>query len=178
MQGQNDSIGRTRTSELVLNQLRGVRLVSAGGRSERRERRDRRRLTVWSVLYGGLRPRRRVIRREADHSLPVVDWHEAHLLAIAIGIVLLCCADAFLTLHLLVLGAREANPFMAALIHSDVTMFAAVKMGLTGVGVLVLVLLARCRIFGRFRVVSALYAALAIYCALVTYEVTLLFHLL
>ena len=163
--------------DLVLSQLRGVRLISPGVVSDRRGRSDRRRLSLWSVIYGGFRPRRRDVRRTNDGSLPVVDWHEAHLLAVAIGILLLCCADAFLTLNLLVLGAHEANPVMARLIYTDVTLFAAVKMGLTGVGVLVLVLLARYRLFGRFPVVTALYAALMAYCALVIYELGLLFHL-
>lgn len=163
--------------DLVLSQLRGVRLVGPGVVSDRRGRADRRRLSLWSVLYGGFRPRRRDVRRTNDGALPVVDWHEAHLLAVAIGILLLCCADAFLTLNLLVLGAHEANPVMARLIYTDVTLFAAVKMGLTGVGVLVLVLLARYRLFGRLPVVTALYTALVAYCVLVIYELGLLFHL-
>ena len=177
MQTKRDTDGREQNAQLVINQLRGVRAVSPGIFSDRRGLRERRRLTLWSVVYGGFRPRRRAVRRLGDESLQVVDWHDAHLLAVAIGILLLCCADAFLTLNLLVLGAQESNPFMARLIYGDVTVFASVKMGLTGIGVLVLVLLSRYRMFGRFRVVTTLYLALGVYCALVLYELTLLFHL-
>lgn len=178
MQTQRDNgTGSEQKALLVINQLRGMHAVSPGVFSERRGARERRRLTLRSVVYGGFRPRRRSVRRLDDGSIPMVDWHEAHLLAVAIGILLLCCADAFLTLNLLVLGAQEANPFMARLIYGDVTVFAAVKMGLTGLGVLVLVLLSRYRMFGRFKVVTTLYLALAAYCALVLYELVLLFHL-
>lgn len=163
----------TPMSDLVLSQLRGLQLVGPGILSERRLVVDRRKFTLWSVLYGGVRPRRRAGRRTVDVALPVLDWHESHLLAVAIGILLLSFADAFLTLRLLLLGASEVNPFMATLIYKDVTVFTAVKMGLTGVGVLMLVLLSHYRLFGRIRVVKGLYAILIGYIALVLYELSL-----
>ena len=160
-------------SELVLSQLLGTQLVSPGVPTDRRTSADRRQLTLRSVLYGGFRPRRRYMRRRSDPALPVVDWHESHLLAIAIGILLLSFADAFLTINLLVLGAEEANPLMAALFYRDVALFAAVKMALTGGGVITLVALSRMRLFGRIKVVQGLYATLAIYVLLVLYELSL-----
>ncbi len=60
------------------------------------------------------------------HSL---DWHSAHLLAVAIGILLLSVADAFLTLVLLQAGAAEMNPIMALLVYRSVAAFAALKIG-------------------------------------------------
>jgi Domain of unknown function (DUF5658) len=105
-----------------------------------------------------------------DHNLPVVDWHESHLLAIAICILLLSCADAFLTLNLLFVGAEEVNPFMAALVYHNIAVFTGVKMGLTGAGVVLLVALSRLRLFGGIKVVQALYATLVIYVILVLYE--------
>ncbi len=177
MRAQRDSERRGENNNLVLGQLCGVRMVGPGVMSDRRGRVERRSLSLWSVIYGGFRPRRRDIRRTNDGSVPVVDLHEKHLLVVAIGILLLCCSDAFLTLTLLTKGAHEANPVMASLIYTDVTMFASVKMGLTGMGVLVLVLLSRHRLFGRFPVVSALYLALAAYGVLVIYEIGLLLHL-
>lgn len=172
-----DRESRAEPSQRVLSQLCGVHPVSVGVALNRRRNVDRRRLTLWSVLYGGFRPRRREMRRIDDTSVPVVDWHESHLLAVSILILLLCCADAFLTLNLIVLGAQEANPLMARLIKFDVTTFTVVKMLLTGTGVLVLVLLARYRVFGRFRVAKGLYGVLIGYLALVLYELTLLVHL-
>lgn len=172
-----DTEHRTARSQRVLSQLSGASPVSVAAVAERRHRFDRRRLTVWSVVYGGFRPRRRKLRRIDDASVPVVDWHESHLLAVSLFILLLCCADAFLTLSLLMLGADEANPLMARLINFDVTVFAVVKMALTGGGVLVLVLLSQYRVFGRFRVAMGLYATLIAYSALVVYELILLVHL-
>jgi hypothetical protein len=52
--------------------------------------------------------------------------------------------------------------------------FAVVKMALTGAGVLTLVALSRCRLFGKLRVVYGLYITLAGYLALVGYEYLLL----
>ncbi len=113
------------------------------------------------------------MRRATDYTLPVVDWHESHLLAVAITILLLSCADAFLTLNLLFLGAEEANPLMAALVYRDIAAFAVAKMVLTGGGVVLLVALSRLRLFGRIKVVQALYATLLIYVVLILYELSL-----
>jgi hypothetical protein len=166
-------------SRLVLHQLRGVPLIGPGVPDERRQRGDRRRLSAWSVIYGGFRPRRRHVRRMHDGSLPIVDWHDAHLLAVSIVILLLSCADAFLTLSLLLLGVGvyEGNPLMARLIHTDLAMFAAVKTALTGAGVVILVWLSRYRMFGRIRVAKGLYLMLLGYVALVIYELVMYTYL-
>lgn len=175
MPSEREASGRsTPISELVLRQLRGTALVRPSVLTDRRSAAERRRLSLWSVIYGGFRPRRRHTRRFGDMALPVLDWHESHLLAVALAILLLCCADAFLTLNLLVSGASELNPLMARLIAIDVTLFAIAKTALTGGGILVLVLLSRLRLFGRMRVVTALYAVLVLYLALVLYELNLL----
>jgi hypothetical protein len=156
---------------LVLSQLLGTRPHNQG--EDRRRSANRRDLTFWSVIYGGFRPRRRGMRRVTDYALPVVDWHESHLLAVAITILLLSCADAFLTLNLLFLGAEEANPLMAALVYRDIAAFAVAKMVLTGGGVVLLVSLSRLQVFGSIKVVQALYATLLIYVVLVLYELSM-----
>lgn len=158
------------TTDLVLRQLRGL----SGASAERRARSERRRLTFWSVLYGGFRPRRRHARRTDETALPVVDWHEAHLFAAAVGIMLLCLIDAILSMMFIMGGARELNPLMDKLIAMDGALFAVTKVALTGFGIGVLVLLARLRLFGRIRVVQALYAVLVIYVLLVAYELLIL----
>jgi len=178
--GQNKNegtgLGWAQRSQLVVSQLVGEKLSAPGVVHDRRNVRDRRRLSLWSVVYGGLRPRRRQLRRVDESNVPVVDWHDPHLLAVSIFVLLLSCADALLTLTLLFHGASEANPFMARLIAADVTLFTSVKMGLTGVGIVVLVLLSRYRLFGRFPVAGALYTVLAGYIVLVIYELVLLTH--
>src|SRR5277367_4280887 len=71
--------------------------VSQQWSHERRERSDRRRRIFWSVFYGSFNPRRRrPTRRSGDTRFQPVDWYSAHLLAVAIGILLLSAADAFL----------------------------------------------------------------------------------
>lgn len=85
-------------------------------------------------------------------------------------IVLLSIADAFLTLTLIDLGAREANPFMAPLVVGDGRSFAYWKLGLTITGVLMLVVLSRARLFRTVSAGVLLYLVLAAYVTLVIYE--------
>jgi hypothetical protein len=106
-----------------------------------------------------------------------VDWHHPQWLAVALATLLLCTADAFLTLVLLDRGANEANPVMEPLVGGSALVFAMVKMGLTSGGIIVLILLARIRVFGRIPVSFLLYAVLFAYTALVGYEFWLLDHL-
>jgi hypothetical protein len=93
---------------------------------------------------------------------------------VAIGILLLSLADAFLTTVLLQGGADEVNPIMAVLIYRSVTMFAVLKMGMTGASVLLMVYLARYRFMRLLRVEWVLYAVLAGYVTLISYEVWML----
>jgi len=87
---------------------------------------------------------------------------------------LLCTADAFMTLVLLERGANEANPFMEPLVGGSPLVFAMVKMGLTSGGIVILILLARIRVFGRIPVSFLLYGVLLAYATLVAYEFWLL----
>ena len=136
---------------------------------------DRRRRHWWSIWYGGFKPRRRGGRRRDDHDrFVLVDWHASHLLLIAIAILLLCAGDAVLTLKLLSVGAVEANPLMARVIGRDASVFAAAKMAMTGIGVVLLVAASRYRLYRALRVEMALYALLAGYAALIGYEFWLL----
>lgn len=103
----------------------------------------------------------------------VTDWFQAQWLAVGIIILLLCVADAVLTLTLISLGAVEMNPLMDPLVRGSGHSFAYWKLGLTAMGVLVLTLLARVRFWGR-TVGTILYLVLVGYAVLVTYEVFLL----
>jgi uncharacterized protein DUF5658 len=158
-----------RATESILSGIDGQEAVSV----ERRLSRDRRRVTLRSFLQGGMTPRRRGGRRLGDQDMPV-DWHEPHLLFLALTILLLSVADAFLTLTLMDLGATEANPFMAFVLAQHPKLFAAVKMLFTGGGVLVLVAVARARLFSVVRVATVLQWLLVAYAALIFYEWSLL----
>jgi Domain of unknown function (DUF5658) len=148
----------------------------AGMNSETRERRgsDRRQRVARALVQGSFKPRRCVPRRFDEQTLTAVDWHHPHWLAIATLIVLSCCADAFLTLLLLGRGASEVNPLMAPLVGGSSLTFAVVKIGITAAGVVLLTQVARIRAFGRIPVGVILYCVLALYCALIVYELRLL----
>ncbi len=93
-------------------------------------------------------------------------------------ILLLSVADAFLTITLIMGGAQEANPLLAFVLHEHPEFFAALKMGLTGSGVLVLVAVARARLFRIMRVGLVLQGVFVGYVALIAYEWWLLRALL
>ncbi len=130
---------------------------------------DRRRLTLGMFIRGGITPRRRAGRREADGGA-LVDWHEPHLLFLAIMILLLSMTDAVLTLTLLARGAQEVNPLMAYVLENSPKLFIAVKMALTGIAVLVLVALARAKVFRVIKVSAVIHWCLLVYAVLIGYE--------
>jgi hypothetical protein len=155
----------------------GNALLCAASGVERREGRDRRRVTIGSFLRGGLTPRRRGGRRAGEQHLPI-DWHEPYLLFLALTILLLSVADAFLTLTLMMRGAQEANPLLAFVLRDHPELFAVIKMVLTGSGVVVLVAVARSRLFRIMRVGAVLQGLFVAYVALIAYEWWLLRTLL
>jgi hypothetical protein len=126
-----------------------------------------------TFIQGGFTPRRRGGRRAGEQDAPV-DWHEPHLLFLSITILLLSVADAFFTLTLLTLGADEANPFLRYVLDEHPKLFALIKMGFTGGGVLVLVAVARTRVFSVIRVGTIMHWLLLAYAALIFYEWSLL----
>jgi hypothetical protein len=93
---------------------------------------------------------------------------------LAVTILMLSVTDAFLTLKLIGKGAHEANPIMNHLLMQTPTLFATIKMALTGGGIVVLVALARARIFRIIRISKIIYWCLIGYVALITYEAWLL----
>ena len=103
----------------------------------------------------------------------ITDWFQAQWLAVSIGILVLCAADAFLTLTLISHGAVEINPLMEPLVRGSGHSFGYWKIGLTSMGVLVLTLLARVRFWGK-TVGTILYVVLGAYAVLVGYELFLL----
>ena len=152
----------------------------AAPRPARSERRlgegDRRFQTLRSLLSGSFKRRRHGPRRVADASIAVTDWYAPQWLAAALIILLLSVADALITLTLLAHGGRETNPLMDTVVHGDGRSFVAFKLGLTSTGVVLLILLARVRAFGRLPVSMLLYGVLAAYVCLMGYEFTLLRH--
>lgn len=141
--------------------------------SDRRSSPDRRTVTWWSMCYGGFRPRRRAHRRDSDDFIGHTDWLDSELLYLTMGILVLCTADAIMTLNLLRIGAQEANFFMAHLIERDEFLFGATKMALTGLGLILMVMYARFRVFRLIRVHNILRIFFFGYFALISYEIVL-----
>jgi len=141
--------------------------------ADRRQRIDRRSLSLRTFMQGCLTPRRRDNRRGAEHE-GLLDWHEPHLMFLAVMILLLSITDAFLTLTLISAGAEEANPIMAYLLMQTPTLFATVKMALTGAGIIVLVALSRARVFRVIRISNIIHWCMVGYVMLIAYEAWLL----
>jgi hypothetical protein len=142
--------------------------------SGRRAARERRESILAALWHGSFIRRRLGPRRGGDRHLAMTDWFEPQWLATAIVILLLSTTDALLTLELISRGATEINPLMEPLVHGSGHGFAFWKLGLTAFGVIVLTLLARMRLLGRFAVGWILYLVLCGYLVLVGYELWLL----
>jgi len=164
---------------LVLGQLTGRSGPAPGLLADRRVIEDRRRArSLRAFLYGNFRPRRRASRRVADDDRFIFDWHEPHLLYVALAIVLLSCADALFTLNLLNIGAVEVNQVMNRLLSIGVEQFLWIKIGTTAISVSALVFAAQRRFMGRFRVRRVLQVICVGYVVLIGYEIFLFSRIL
>jgi hypothetical protein len=146
--------------------------------NEQRLGADRREFSWRTVAYGFALSRRHAHRRRADEEVIFLDWHHPWLFFLAVGTMLLSCADAFLTLTLLELGMIEANPIMNAVMKQGTVLFTSTKLAMTGVGILVLVFLAKARFLNRVRTGLFLTIFFSFYACVVCYELVNLFRLL
>lgn len=137
--------------------------------SDRRYGKDRRRLTLKTFVYGSLKARRRSVRRN-EGGYVLLDWHEPRLFLLSVAVLSLSLIDALFTSTLLARGAFEANPFLAYLLEVSPRLFAFVKMGLTGGGIIVLVACYRIRLFRAIRVGVFLPGCVLAYSTLIGYE--------
>ena len=167
--------GSKSVNDWAARQLQGTAPPPPKWADERRGRQDRRRRFLWSVCYGSFNPRRRRPPRRLDDSrFHPLDWHAAHLLGVAVGILLLSAADAFFSAILLLHGADEVNPVMSMLFYRSIAIFTALKMGMTGACILLMVFLARYHFMRVIRVEIILYLVLAAYAWLILYEIGML----
>lgn len=138
--------------------------------NENRDSDERREFSWRTVFFGFVRSRRRDTRRDDEDAPLYTDWHHPWLFFLATGTMLLSCMDAFFTLQLLDRGAIEVNPVMAAMIGQGTLAFAATKMLLTGLGILILVFLSQTRMFNLMRTGLVLTVFFTFYACLVCYE--------
>jgi hypothetical protein len=139
-----------------------------------RRRQDRRRFSLRSLFGALFTLRRRQSRRKNDHLNAYVDWYEPWPLVASVVIILLSSLDAFLTLILLNHGAVELNILMDWLIRTDIRTFAAVKLAMTGLALVILVLHFNFQIYRVLPVRYLMYALMPIYAILIAHELNLL----
>ena len=140
----------------------------------RRNRPERRQTGGKSMFYALFSTRRRDLRRVGERVTYYTDWYSIPLFILALGIVLLCVADAFFTLQLISLGGAELNPLMAYLLDKGLYLFVGIKMALTISAIIVLVMHERFTFFRSVRALHILLLTLIGYGVLIAYELTLL----
>jgi hypothetical protein len=140
---------------------------------ERRSGSDRRSRTLSAYWRGARSPRRIGGRRTTDTYYPIVDWYSPRIFAAVFAILALCVCDGVLTVILMSHGAVEANPFMALFVPHSLGWFAAVKLGLTSIGALVLVACSRMKLFRTIPGEIVLGLIVLGYVTLIAYELHL-----
>ena len=146
--------------------------------ADERAANDRREFNWRTVVYGFALSRRHEHRRNVDGEVIFLDWHHPWLFFLAVGTMILSCADAFLTLQLMERGMIEANPIMEATMHRGTDFFVATKLAMTAFGIFALVFLAKAHFLNRFRTGLFLTGFFSAYACLVCYEIVSLLSLL
>lgn len=137
---------------------------------DRRGPSDRRNFSWRTVFFGFMRSRRHDFRRGDEQDVLFLDRHHPWLFILSVGVMIMSCLDAFMTLRLLDRGMVEANPVMAAILEQGVGAFAITKILMTGFGVLALVFVAKARFMNRIRTGLFLTLFFSMYACLVCYE--------
>jgi hypothetical protein len=135
---------------------------------------DRRQPSLKTLLGSLTHCRRRKSRREGDHLDSYTDWYGHWPFAAALIIILLCFADAFLTIVLLSNGAIEINTFMDWFIQKDTYMFTVVKMSMTGTALIILVMHFNFRIYKYIAVRYLIYGLVPLYSLLIFHELRMI----
>lgn len=114
--------------------------------------------------------RRRRSRRAGDAGRAYVDRYEFRYLLIISVILVLCMADAYLTLTLMRFGGRELNPFMLAFMNKNIGLALAAKYLFTVFCMIFFLVHKNFKFLGRIRITTLIYAVFFIYLALVSME--------
>ncbi len=137
---------------------------------ERRRSAERRALSWKTMVFGYVLSRRTASRRYGESAEVFSDWYHPWLFLLSLGIMLLSCLDAFLTLQLINLGMVEVNPVMAAAMGHSTEAFIIIKVTLTGLAILTLVFFSRVEFLNVFRTGLLLTLFFCLYCCLICYE--------
>lgn len=113
--------------------------------------------------------RRKARRLEEDCNYYVDRYELRYLLAIT-AILVLCFADAYMTLTLMRFGGSELNPFMLALMNKDIVLALVIKYLITVSCLTFFLVHKNFKVFGIIKVNALIYAVLCVYTALVAME--------
>jgi hypothetical protein len=141
---------------------------------ELRDREARRKPSLRTLWGAMTKHRRRNPRRQDDLLNSYTDWYGHWPLAATFTIILLCFADAFLTMVLLSKGAVEMNGLMDYLIQKNIQLFTVVKMSVTGAALIILVLHFNFRVYKYVAVRYVIYALVPMYSLLIFHELVML----
>ena len=137
---------------------------------ERRSDTDRRARPTPPISRYTFKGRRRHARRESDVPGYYVDRYELRYLFIIAAILLLCFADAYLTLTLMRFGGHELNPVMLALMNKDIVLALTAKYVITVICLTFFLMHKNFRFFGKVKINSLIYGVLLVYTTLVSLE--------
>ncbi len=139
--------------------------------SEKRLKTERRTRSSHMNIHA-ITGRRKQIRRNDDSGVVHhVDSHEAHIFWSALTILLLCIFDAHYTLLILQRGGAELNQLMDYLIRSTMLGFILIKYSLTALSLFILVAYNKRLFLKAIKIHYLIYGFLAMYTALVIYEI-------
>lgn len=144
--------------------------------SERRSGRDRRERPTSPFTWSSLRGSRRTARRAEDREKHrFVDVYSPAFLLVIVVILSLCVLDALFTMELIGRGAQELNPVMAFFLQFGHLPFLLVKYFLTASGLMTLLILKNCTVWGGWISVKLVLLTIPfLYVILIAYEVFLL----
>lgn len=112
---------------------------------------ERRQANLRSFFHAMYRTRRREVRRASVTAVSptyYMDWYEARSWSVVLMIMLLCIADAFLTVILINNGAKELNPIVISLLNGGFMWFFVLKYLLTATSAMIIMMHKRFLIFG------------------------------
>ncbi len=138
--------------------------------AERRDCCDRRTRPTPLLSRHTFKGHRRKARRLEEDCNYYVDRYELRYLFVITAILVLCFADAYMTLTLMRFGGSELNPFMLALMNKNIVLALVIKYLITVSCLTFFLVHKNFKVFGIIRVKALIYAVLYVYTALVGME--------
>ena len=151
--------------------------VNAALLNDRRNTDDRRYRSTKALSRHSLTGQRTLARRSEDKQVNgyYIDRYDLRIIVTLISILLLCLADAAMTILILSHGGQELNIIMELLIKESIFLFIIGKYLLTSGSLIFLVAHRHFKFLGRIKVSHMLLSLLIGYFLLISYEISLLY---